>query len=231
GTIEVEMESTESEIAHVDILQHDVEVVKRDGGVGAHQSRLVFRWTSAFHGVLDIRIYVNATATSHRSSGIPNNITETIQGVISNSKNPYNQHKLITELLQRYKQFHIMRRLASSPNVYPETIHILSICNIDQVTPIDLFQCVENLEKAYLSAVDAYKPKITSPDKTSTEIIVDGGNYEEAVFPTVNRFQRHLLTRRALNPWSKIEYINPLLEDWYLEAASQGNAGAQNNLG
>ncbi|KAF9348654.1 hypothetical protein BGX26_012947 [Mortierella sp. AD094] len=232
SSIEVEMESTECAITHVDILQRSVEIVKQDGGIGEHRLRLVFRWTSAFHGVLDIRIYANASATSHRSNNIQKNIAEAVHDVAFNSKNPSNQHKLIMELLQRYRQFHVMHHLSSSPTVFPETIQILSICNIDRAKPIDLFQCVENLEKAYLGAADAYTPKLTPPDKTSTEMIVDGGNCEEAVFPTISRFQRHLLDRRALAPWSKIEYINPISpEEWYLEAASQGNDSAQYSLG
>ncbi|KAF9349028.1 hypothetical protein BGX26_012622 [Mortierella sp. AD094] len=231
GSIQVEMESTEGEIAHVDILQHNVEIVKRDGDVGARRLRLVFRWTSAFHGVFDIRVYVNAATTSHRSDSIQKNIAKAIQDAVSNSRSPSNQHKLIMGLLQRYRQFHDMYHLASIPIVYPETIQILSICNIDQTKPIDLFQCVENLETVYLSAVDAYTPNFTPPDKTSTEIIVGGGGYEEAVLPTTNRFQRHLLARQALTPWSKTEYINPSLEEWYLEADSQGNDSAQYGLG
>ncbi|KAF9996500.1 hypothetical protein BGZ79_009752 [Entomortierella chlamydospora] len=209
NSIEVEMESTEGEITHVDILQHNIKIVKQDGGVGAHRLRLAFRWTSAFYGVFDIRIYVNTTATSRHSNDIQKNITDAIQNVTSNSKSPSNQHKLIMELLQRYRQLHLMRHLALIPIVYPETIQILSICNIDQATPIDLFQCVEDLEKVYLGAIDAYTPKPTFPGKAFTNVIVDGGNYREAVFPTINRFQMHLLVRRAMTPWSKNEQ-NPI---------------------
>ncbi|KAF9157637.1 hypothetical protein BGX21_003153 [Mortierella sp. AD011] len=210
--IEVEMESTEGEITHVDILQHNIKIVKQDGGVGAQRLKIAFRWTSAFYGVFDIRIYVNTIATSRDSNDIQKNIADAIQNATSDPESPPNQHKLIMELLQKYRQFHLMRHLASIPIVYPETIRILSICDIDQVTPIDLFQCVEDLEKVYLGAVDAYTPKPTFPDKTFTNVIVDGGSYREAVFPTINRFQRHLLDRRAMAPWSKNEQ-NPILFD------------------
>ncbi|KAF9344750.1 hypothetical protein BGX26_003961 [Mortierella sp. AD094] len=238
GLIEVEMESMEDRITHIDILQHDVEVVKRDGGIGAHRLRRVFRWTSALNGVLDIRIYVNVAATSHRSISIQKNITEAVQDAVSNSKNVSNQHKLIMELLQRYRQFHVMRHLASSSIVYPETIQLLSICNIDQETPIDLFQCVENLEKAYLSAVDAYTPKPTSPDKTSTEIIVGGGDsglfqssgvYLKASDQGDAGAQHSLGCMYQCGNGVNHDYFIALR--WYRKAAIQGNASAQNSMG
>ncbi|KAF9348284.1 hypothetical protein BGX26_000286, partial [Mortierella sp. AD094] len=208
GLIEVEMESTEGEIAHVDILQHNVEIVEQDGGVYANRFRLVFRWISAFHGVLDIRIYVNAAAISLRSSDIPTNITETVHNAVSNSKNPSNQHKLIMEFLERYRHFHIMHRLTSATVVHPEAIQILNICGIDQTKPIDLFECVEKLETAYLSIADTCKPELTSPKKTSSELIVGDGGSAKSVYPSVNSFRSHLNYRRFpyMTPCLKIEH-------------------------
>ncbi|KAF9349029.1 hypothetical protein BGX26_012623 [Mortierella sp. AD094] len=210
SSIEVEMESTEGEIAHVDILQHNVEIVKKDGGAGAHRLRLVFRWTSAFHGVLDIRIYVNATALSLRSNDTPTNITEAVQNAVSNSKSPSNQHKLIMEFLERYRHFHTMHRLTSATIVHPEAFQILTICDIDKTSPINLFECVENLETAYFNIADTYRPKISSPEKTSSEIIVGDGGSARLIYPAVNRFRTHLVDRRAQAPWSKIVYIESM---------------------
>ncbi|KAF9377400.1 hypothetical protein BGX21_003198, partial [Mortierella sp. AD011] len=191
GEIEVEIESTEGEIAHVDILQHNVEIVKQDGGVGADRLRLAFRWTSTLYGVLDIRIYVNAATTSFRSNDTQENVTRAIQNAVSNSNNPSDQHNLIMEFLERYRHFHAMHCLTSANAVHPEAIQILAICDIDQTIPLDLFEYVEKLEKAYINIADTYKSKTAS----------------RSVYPSVNRFREHLVDRRILIP-ANIESIS-----------------------
>ncbi|KAF9999030.1 hypothetical protein BGZ79_007342, partial [Entomortierella chlamydospora] len=206
GPIKVEMES-ECEIAHVDILKHNVEILKQDGGVGADQLRLAFRWTSAFHGILEIRIYVNAATTPPHSNDIQMNINVAVRNAVPNSKGASDQYKLIMEFLERYRRFHTMHRLTSANAVHPEAIQILTIRDIDQTIPIDIFQCVEKLETAYFNIADTYKSKIASQEKAPSKIIVDDGGSARSIYPAVNGFRSHLVHRRTQNPWSKIEYI------------------------
>ncbi|KAG0007924.1 hypothetical protein BGZ80_004069 [Entomortierella chlamydospora] len=184
----VDMESADGEITQIDILKHNVEIVNQDGGKGTRRFSLVFRWTSASYGVLDVRIYTGNTihhsidAWKGTTEANQKKMTEAVQNAVSKSKNPSNQQKLITEFLKRYRHYNIMHRRASSSVIHPDAAQILSVCNIGQSKPIDLFECVERLEKAYLEAVNA-----------SLEINL-----------TMYRFREHLLNRRAEAPWTKI---------------------------
>ncbi|KAF9150954.1 hypothetical protein BGX20_005550 [Mortierella sp. AD010] len=154
--MKVDMESTDGEITQIDILKHNVEIRKQDGGKGTRRFSLVFRWTSASYGVLDIRIYTGNTihdsidAWKETIEATQKKMTEAVQNAVSKSKNPSNQQNVIMEFLRRYRHYNIMHRRASSSVIHPDAAQILSVCNTGQSKPIDLFECVERLDKAYL---------------------------------------------------------------------------------
>ncbi|KAF9170920.1 hypothetical protein BGX21_008763 [Mortierella sp. AD011] len=186
--MKMDMESTEGEITQIDILKHNVEIAKQDGGKGTRRFSLLFRWTTTSYGVLDVRIYTGNTihhsidAWKETIEATQKKMTEAVQNAFSESKNPSNQHKLIMEFLKRYRHYNMMHRRASNSIIHPDAAQILSVCNIDQNKPIDLFECVERLEKAYLETVNA---------SLETNL-------------TMDRFQEHLINRRAEAPWTKI---------------------------
>ncbi|KAF9401152.1 hypothetical protein BGX21_002536, partial [Mortierella sp. AD011] len=201
-TMVVNMESTDGEITQVDILQHNVEIVRQDGGKGTHQFSISFQWTSTTHGVFDVRIY--ARDTTRLSRNTREEVAETVRNAVSKSRNPLSQQKSIVEFLERYRRYNFMYHLASSSVVHPDAIQILSVCNVDQSTPIDLFECVEKLERAYIETASIYAPLYFLPENISHEINVDHSDYMNHFSPMIRKFKQHLLDRQAQTPWAKI---------------------------
>ncbi|KAF9359677.1 hypothetical protein BGX26_011717 [Mortierella sp. AD094] len=211
STIEVDMESTDGEITQVDILQHNVKIVKQEGGKGTHQFSLSFRWTSSCHGVLDVRIYVGG-ATSY-SSDIRKEMTKAIQDVVSRSENTPDQKKLIMEFQEIYKRYNIIHHLASSPVVYPDTSRILSTLKMDQLVPIDLFGCFDRLEEVYLETTNPFPQKDISPENASHEVTVGQGDHTKITHPAIGGFRQHPLDRRIEAARTKIEYNDSMSQD------------------
>ncbi|KAF9171546.1 hypothetical protein BGX20_007367 [Mortierella sp. AD010] len=209
STINMDMESSGGEITQVDILQHSVEIVKQEGGKGSHRFSLSFRWTSNYHGVLYVRIYVGG-ATSY-STDIRKEMTKAIQGVASRPEDSAGQRKLITDFQEIYKLYNVTHHLALNPVVYLDKSQILSALDIEQLIPIDLDGRSDKLEEVSLERTDPSQKDI-SAENASHETTVGQGNRAETTHSAINKPGRPLLDRR-IETWTKVEYNDSISRD------------------